>query len=180
MKRFVISVISILACVLSMSARSTVNVLACEPEWAALAQAVGGDRVKVTSATTPLQDPHRIEARPSLIARARNADLLVCSGLDLEIGWLPILLQQSANPKIAPGQPGYFEAGPLVPRIELPARVDRSEGDVHPGGNPHVHLDPLQRVYLPAIDFCDVFEVNGKVVHVKISTLLPPANMACR
>ena len=142
MKRFVISVISILACVLSMSARSTVNVLACEPEWAALAQAVGGDRVKVTSATTPLQDPHRIEARPSLIARARNADLLVCSGLDLEIGWLPILLQQSANPKIAPGQPGYFEAGPLVPRIELPARVDRSEGDVHPGGNPHVHLDP--------------------------------------
>lgn len=143
MKRLVITVASILACcTLSMQAGATVNVLACEPEWAALAQAVGGDKVKVTSATTPLQDPHRIEARPSLIARARNADLLVCSGLELEVGWLSILLQQSANAKIAPGQPGYFEAGPLLPRIELPARVDRSEGDVHPGGNPHVHLDP--------------------------------------
>ena len=142
MKRFVITVASILACALSLQAGATVNILACEPEWAALAQAVGGDKVKVSSATTSLQDPHRIEARPSLIARARNADLLVCSGLELEIGWLPILLQQSANPKIAPGQFGHFEAGPLLPRIELPARVDRSEGDVHPGGNPHVHLDP--------------------------------------
>lgn len=123
-------------------AHAAVNVLACEPEWAALAQALGGDKVKVTSATTPLQDPHRIEARPSLIARARNADLLVCSGLELEVGWLPILLQQSGNSKIAQGQPGHFEAGSVLPRIEAPARVDRSEGDVHPGGNPHVHMDP--------------------------------------
>ena len=143
MKRFAMTFASVLACcTLSMPAAATVNVLACEPEWAALTQAVGGDKVKVTSATTALQDPHRIEARPSLIARARSADLLVCSGLELEIGWLPILLQQSANSKIAPGQPGYFETGPLLPRIELPSRVDRSEGDVHPGGNPHVHLDP--------------------------------------
>ena len=121
---------------------AALTVLACEPEWAALAQELGGDKVKASSATTALQDPHRIEARPSLIARARNADLLVCTGLELEVGWLPILLQQSGNARIAPGQPGNLEAGALVPRLEIPARLDRSEGDVHPGGNPHIQGDP--------------------------------------
>jgi zinc/manganese transport system substrate-binding protein len=117
-------------------------VLACEPEWAALATELGGDRVRTSSATTAMQDPHHIEARPSLIARARNADLLVCTGLELEAGWLPVLLQQSGNAKILPGQQGYLEAGALVPRLEVPTRLDRSEGDVHAAGNPHIHLDP--------------------------------------
>src|SRR5690349_12532746 len=123
-------------------AHAALNVLACEPEWAALAQELGGDRVKASSATTAQQDPHRIEARPSLIARTRNADLLVCTGLELEVGWLPVLLQQSGNPKIAAGQPGNFEAGPLVQRLDVPAKLDRSEGDIHPGGNPHIQTDP--------------------------------------
>jgi zinc/manganese transport system substrate-binding protein len=123
-------------------AHAALNVLACEPEWAALAQELGGDKVKASSATTAQQDPHRIEARPSLIARTRNADLLVCTGLELEVGWLPVLLQQSGNPKIAAGQPGNFEAGPLVQRLDVPARLDRSEGDIHPGGNPHIQTDP--------------------------------------
>jgi zinc/manganese transport system substrate-binding protein len=126
----------------SSACYATVNVLACEPEWAALATEIGGDKVKASSATTALQDPHRIEARPSLIARTRNADLLVCTGLELEVGWLPILLQQSGNAKIMPGQPGYLEAGPLVPRLEVPARLDRGEGDVHAAGNPHIQQDP--------------------------------------
>src|SRR5579862_8774700 len=129
-------------CCASLSSHAVVNVLACEPEWAALAQELGGDKVKASSATTPLQDPHRIEARPSLIARARNADLLICTGLELEVGWLPILLQQSGNAKIAAGQPGSFEAGTLVQRLDIPSRLDRSEGDIHPGGNPHIQLDP--------------------------------------
>ena len=120
---------------------AALNILACEPEWAALAQELGGDKVKASSATTALQDPHRIEARPSLIARARSADLLVCTGLELEVGWLPILLQQSGNARIAPGQPGNFEAGAVVPRLDIPARLDRSEGDIHPGGNPHIQID---------------------------------------
>jgi zinc/manganese transport system substrate-binding protein len=128
--------------VCATAARATVNVFACEPEWAALATEIGGDRVKVSSATTGLQDPHRIEARPSLIARTRNADLLACTGLELEVGWLPILLQQSGNPKIAPGQPGNFEAGSFVARLDVPGRVDRSEGDVHAAGNPHIQQDP--------------------------------------
>src|SRR5215207_33040 len=123
-------------------AHAVLNVVACEPEWASLATELGGDKLKVTSITTALQDPHHIEARPSLIARVRGADLLVCTGMELEVGWLPVLLQQSANPKLAPGAPGNFEAGRFVVPLDVPARLDRSDGDVHAGGNPHIHLDP--------------------------------------
>lgn len=127
---------------MSAPVHAALNVLTCEPEWAALVTELGGDKVKVSSATTALQDPHRIEARPSLIAKTRNADLLVCTGLELEAGWLPVLLQQSGNSKIAEGQPGHFEAGQFVPRIDVPSRLDRSEGDVHAAGNPHIQQDP--------------------------------------
>ncbi len=121
---------------------ATLNVLACEPEWEALTKELGGDKVKVSSATNGLQDPHRIEARPGLIARTRNADLLVCTGLELEAGWLPVLVQQSGNARIAPGRPGHFEAGSFVPRLDVPTRLDRSEGDVHAAGNPHIQQNP--------------------------------------
>ncbi|MFL6658077.1 MAG: metal ABC transporter substrate-binding protein [Massilia sp.] len=123
-------------------AQAAVNVLACEPEWEALSNELGGDKVKVSSATNALQDPHRIEARPGLIARTRNADLLVCTGLDLEVGWLPVLVQQSGNAKIAAGQPGNFAAGNFVPRLDVPSKLDRSEGDVHAAGNPHIQQNP--------------------------------------
>jgi len=118
------------------------EVLACEPEWAALARELAGDRAEVASATTAQQDPHRIEARPALLARARRADLLVCTGAELEIGWLPLLQRESGNAAIQPGRPGYFEASQYVALIEKPAAVDRAMGDVHAAGNPHLHLDP--------------------------------------
>ncbi|MEO8102876.1 MAG: zinc ABC transporter substrate-binding protein [Betaproteobacteria bacterium] len=121
---------------------TALNVFACEPEWAALAQELGGDKVKVSSATTAMQDVHHVEARPSLIARARNADLLVCTGAELEIGWLPLLLSQSGNRQIQPGQPGYLEAADSIVKMDVPKLLDRSQGDVHPAGNPHIHLDP--------------------------------------
>src|SRR5438105_9399969 len=121
---------------------AAVNVFACEPEWGALAQELGGDKVSVFSATTAKQDPHRIEARPSLIARIRSADLVICSGSELEVGWLPLLLTQSGNDRIQPGSPGFIEASQLVVKLEIPKVVDRSLGDIHPAGNPHVHLDP--------------------------------------
>jgi len=127
---------------LALPAHAAVNVLGCEPEWAALAAEIGGNKVRATSATTAMQDPHRIEARPSLIARTRNASLLVCTGLDLETGWLPVLLQQAGNPRIMPGQPGYLEAGTYVARLEVPTRLDRADGDVHAAGNPHIQQDP--------------------------------------
>jgi len=118
------------------------KVFACEPEWAALAQALGGDTLTAYSATTAQQDPHHIEARPSLIAKLRQSDLLVCTGAELEIGWLPVLLRQAGNAKVQPGQPGYFEAASFVKRLDIPAAVDRSMGDVHAGGNPHIQTDP--------------------------------------
>ncbi len=123
-------------------AHAALRVLACEPEWAALVQELGGDRVDVTSATTAMQDPHQVQARPSLIARARNADLVVCTGAELEIGWLPLLLQQSGNAKVQPGQPGNFAAADAVRKLEVPSSVDRAQGDVHAAGNPHIQTDP--------------------------------------
>ena len=121
---------------------AALNIFSCEPEWASLAQELGGDKVSVFSATTALQDPHRIEARPSLIARMRRADLVVCSGSELEVGWLPLLITQSGNGRVRPGTPGYLEASQQVARLEIPKVLDRSLGDIHPSGNPHVHLDP--------------------------------------
>jgi len=123
-------------------AHAALRVLACEPEWGALAQELGGPLVEVSVATTALQDPHQIQARPSLIARARNADLLVCTGAELEVGWLPVLLQQSGNAKIQPGQAAHFAAADFVRKLDVPTSVDRSMGDVHAAGNPHIQTDP--------------------------------------
>jgi zinc/manganese transport system substrate-binding protein len=127
---------------LPVYAHAALNVFACEPEWAALAKEIGGGDVKVYSATTAMQDPHRIEARPSLIAQMRRANLVVCTGADLEVGWLPVLLQNANNAAVQPGRPGYFEAARFVPLLEKPARLDRADGDVHAAGNPHLHTDP--------------------------------------
>lgn len=121
---------------------AAVNILATVPEWGALAEELGGDKVKVSIATTALQDPHRVEAKPSLIARARNADLIVATGADLEVGWLPLVIRQAGNAKVRPGQPGHFEAAAFVQTLEKPVKLDRAEGDVHPMGNPHIQTDP--------------------------------------
>ena len=118
------------------------SLFACEPEWAVLAEALGRDRVDVYAATTPYQDPHYVQARPSLIAKARRADLLVCTGAELEQGWLPLVLRKARNPDILPGANGYFEAADHVELLEIPAALDRAEGDIHARGNPHLQLDP--------------------------------------
>jgi zinc/manganese transport system substrate-binding protein len=123
-------------------AHAALRVLACEPEWGALALELGGPLVDVSVATTALQDPHQVQARPSLIAKARNADLLVCTGAELEIGWLPVLLQQSGNARIQAGQPANFAAADFVRKLDVPTQVDRSQGDVHAAGNPHIQTDP--------------------------------------
>src|SRR5216684_14103 len=137
--RFVVALSSV---VFALPATAALNVFACEQEWAALAQELAGDKTSVYSATNALQDVHKVEARPSLIARIRSADMLICSGSELEVGWLPLLLTQSGNAKIQPGSAGYLEASQFVPKLEIPKVVDRALGDVHPSGNPHIHLDP--------------------------------------
>jgi len=121
---------------------ANLTVFVCEPEWASLLQELGGDRLNIQVALTAQQDPHHLQAKPSLIASIRRADMLVCSGAQLEIGWLPLLLRRSGNSAIQVGQPGNVMTALLVRRLEVPLQVDRAQGDVHPEGNPHVHLKP--------------------------------------
>lgn len=121
---------------------AALNVFTCEPEWAALAKVIGGEEVDAYSASTAVQDVHKVQARPSLIAKYRRADLVVCTGAELEIGWLPALAEKGNNPKVLPGSAGYFEASSSVKMLEVPSSVDRALGDVHPYGNPHIQTDP--------------------------------------
>jgi zinc/manganese transport system substrate-binding protein len=125
-----------------LAATADLRVFACEPEWSSLSEAIGGDRVEATSATHALQDPHYIEARPSLISQVRRADLVICSGAQLEIGWLPMLLGKANNPAVLPGKNGFLEASSLVRRLDVPDSVDRAQGDMHPQGNPHIQMNP--------------------------------------
>lgn len=142
MKNLLKLFLSAAALAFSPFAAAALHVFACEPEWGALVQELGGDRVSIYVATSALQDPHRIQAKPSLLAQARRADLVVCTGAELEIGWLPLVLRQSGNNAVQPGRPGYFEAANYVPKLEVPTRLDRAEGDVHAAGNPHIQTDP--------------------------------------
>lgn len=142
MKKIYLALMAAAILAASPATFAALRVVTCEPEWSALTQELGGDKVSVYSATTAFQDPHHVQARPGLIARVRNADLLVCTGAELEIGWLPILLRQSGNDKIQPGQPGYVEAASFVTKLEIPTQLDRAAGDVHAAGNPHIQTDP--------------------------------------
>jgi zinc/manganese transport system substrate-binding protein len=136
------SALALLSLAAALPANAAVKVLATTADWGALMKELGGDQVDVYVATSALQDVHRVDAKPSLVARARRADLVVATGAELEIGWLPVLIQESGNSRIQPGGPGYFEATSVVELVEKPARFDRSLGDIHPQGNPHVQLDP--------------------------------------
>ena len=146
MKAFATLLFALAAVVSAPAAHAAFTVFACEPEWAALLKEVGGDKLSIFSAVTAHQDPHRIEARPSLIAKVRSADMVVCTGAELEVGWLPLLLRSAGNAKIMTGQAANFVASDFVTKLDVPTRLDRSEGDVHPYGNPHVHLDPRNLV----------------------------------
>ena len=133
---------------LPLPATAAMRVFACEPEWAALVKELAGDHVKIDSATRPSQDPHYVQARPSLISKISRADLLVCTGADLEAGWLPLLLRKGSNKRILAGQPGHLMIADSIQLKDKPASLDRSEGDVHAAGNPHLQTDP--RNMLPA------------------------------
>jgi zinc/manganese transport system substrate-binding protein len=142
MKPFIRGALALLLVSLALPSQAAVRVLATTADWGALTTELGGERVDVYTATTAMQDVHRVEAKPSLVARARTADLLVANGAELEVGWLPVLLQESGNTKIQRGAPGYFEATSAVTLVEVPGKLDRAMGDIHPFGNPHIQLDP--------------------------------------
>ena len=134
----------LLLSLLTVPAFAKLQVFACEPEWGSLLQELAADKIDVSVGTTALQDVHQIDAKPSLIAKVRKADLLVCTGADLEVGWLPQLIQQSGNQKVAGTGNGYFMAATQVTTLEKPTVLDRAAGDVHPQGNPHIQMDPYR------------------------------------
>ena len=136
------TICAFLFALMPVTVAADLDIFACEPEWAALATEIGGSRVNAFSATTALQDPHYIQARPSLIAKVRRADLVICSGAQLEIGWLPALLQKANNRRVLPGSTGYMEASSFVLRLDATGNVDRARGDIHPEGNPHIQTNP--------------------------------------
>jgi hypothetical protein len=140
-------------------AMAKLNVVATLPWIGSLASEIGGDRIKVTTLVKPNQDPHYVEAKPSMILEVRRADLLMFNGLELEIGYLPVLVESSRNPMIQPGTPGYFDCSQFVEVIEKPDAVSRSMGDVHPLGNPHYHLSPK-----------NIYRVIGGVTEILVST----------
>lgn len=152
----------LLAAGFGATARAAVKVLATTSDWGALSTEIGGDKVNVYVATTAMQDVHRVDAKPSLVARARTADLVVATGAELEIGWLPVLVRESGNPRIQPGQPGYFEAAGQLALLDVPTRFDRAMGDIHPQGNPHVQLDPRN------------IAVVAKALTARLAALDPP------
>lgn len=123
----------------SFTANASLSVFTCQPDWAALVKQ-HAPNAEVYSATTAMQDPHYIQARPSLISKMRKADLVVCSGAELEIGWLPELQRQSRNSKVQNGKDGLFWVTDYVKMLDTHDHVDRSMGDVHAHGNPHVQF----------------------------------------
>jgi zinc/manganese transport system substrate-binding protein len=138
---------TLLLSILTGHAHAQLKVFATVPEWGALAQDLGGEKVSVFTATNALQDAHQVQARPGLLARARTTNLLIATGAELEAGWLPVLQRDAGNPNIMPGRVGMFEAAQYVQILDVPISVDRSQGHVHASGNPHIQLDP--RNYIP-------------------------------
>jgi zinc/manganese transport system substrate-binding protein len=145
--KHLIVVLTVLALILSFSAfasaQSKLNVIATTEDLASIANEVGGDHITVESIAKGYQDPHFVEAKPSFILKLQKADILILVGRELEIGWLPVLINQSRNAKIQQGAPGYLDASLQAQILEVPGgQITRAEGDVHPLGNPHYWMDP--------------------------------------
>jgi zinc/manganese transport system substrate-binding protein len=128
---------------IAISAEAKLNVVATLPDFGSIAREIGGDKVNVTVMAKPTEDPHFVDARPSFVVQLRTADVLIEGGAELEIGWLPPLLQNARNPKIEVGKPGRVIASQGIRLMNVPANVTRAAGDVHALGNPHFMTDPI-------------------------------------
>ncbi len=141
MKKTLLILCTLLACAFTTQAK--LNIVTTLPDFGSLARDIGGDKVNVTVLAKPTEDPHFVDARPSFVVALRKADVLIDGGAELEIGWLPPLLQNARNSKIAAGQPGRVEASQGIRLMEVPATLTRAAGDVHAMGNPHFMVDPI-------------------------------------
>jgi len=135
--------LSALLMLLPLVAQAKLNVVATTPDLAAVAQEIGGDRIEVKALAKPTEDPHFVDAKPSHIVTLNRADVLIEGGAELELGWLPTLLESARNDRIAVGAPGRIVASQGVKMLEVPTTFDRSQGDVHSLGNPHFLIDPV-------------------------------------
>lgn len=138
----------LLSLAIASPAFAGLNIVATLPWVGSLAKEIGKDKVSVTTLVKPSQDPHFLDARPSMILAARKADIIMYNGLDLEIGYLPLVLEQSKNPRIMTGKPGNFDCSKFIKVVEKHAQADRSMGDVHPLGNPHYHYSPANILHV--------------------------------
>jgi len=138
-----LAVISLLSALLMPLAHAKLNVVATTPDLAAIAKEIGGDNIDLTTLAKPTEDPHFVDAKPSFIVKLNRADVLIEGGAELEIGWLPALLDQSRNEKLASGAPGHVACAQGIQLLEVPSTLDRSKGDIHAAGNPHYVIDPM-------------------------------------
>src|SRR6266403_1264245 len=131
-----------LSAIVATAADAKIKVVATLPDFASLAREIGGDKIEVSAMAKPTEDPHFVDARPSFVVQLRSADVLIEGGAELELGWLPPLLENARNPKLEPGAPGRIAASQGIQLLEVPATLDRSKGDIHAAGNPHYMVDP--------------------------------------
>lgn len=141
MKRTILLILSLL--LVSLTTQAKIIVVATLPDYGAVAREVGGNNIDLTVLAKPTEDPHFVDARPSFVVKLRQADVLIDGGAELEVGWLPPLLQNARNPKIEVGQPGRVQASQGIRLMEVPAELTRAAGDVHAMGNPHFMVDPI-------------------------------------
>jgi zinc/manganese transport system substrate-binding protein len=144
---------------LPLTAKAKLNVVATTPDFGSIAREIGGDKVDITTLTRPTEDPHFVDARPSFIVKLNHADVLIEGGAELEIGWLPPLLEGARNPKLEPGAPGRVACSQGIQLLEVPGTLDRSKGDIHAAGNPHYMIDPVNAKIVAehiADSFCQV------------------------
>src|SRR5262249_38470500 len=136
------SLIGAAVLILATGAEAKLSVVVTTPELASIAKEIGKDHIDIATLAKPTEDPHFVDAKPSFIVKLNRADLLIEGGAELEIGWLPALLEQARNPKLAPGAPGHLAAAQGLQLLEVHSTLDRSRGDIHAAGNPHFLVDP--------------------------------------
>src|SRR6266581_239535 len=172
MKRKVTSLLAAVSVALTTTtALAKLNVVATTPDFGSIAKEIGGDLIDITTLAKPTEDPHFVDAKPSFIVKLNRADVLIEGGAELEIGWLPALLDQSRNSKVAPGAPGHVACAQGVSLLELPSTLDRSRGDIHAAGNPHYLVDPVNAKIVAqhiADAFCALDGKNAEVYRANL------------
>lgn len=165
------NILSFFAAGTLLTAHAKLNVVATTTDFAAIAKEIGGDKIDLTTLAKPTEDPHFVDAKPSFIVKLNHADVLVEGGAELEIGWLPALLDQSRNEKVAAGAPGHVSCMQGIQLLEVPSTLDRSKGDIHAAGNPHYTTDPINAKIIAqniANAFCALDEKSGEAYRANL------------